>query len=428
VSFQELQRLAENGDLLPDDMVQAEGSAEWKRADTVPQLVFPVVQKNKQDPQVAAFLADLKRKAGTPWATYTFFAISLGVYGLMLAAGVDPFTPQTVQLLAWGADNGPLVFAGQWWRPVTSMFVHIGLIHVALNLWVLSDIGPLVERLYGNGRFAALYVLAGVIASAASLLWHPNMVSAGASGAIFGVFGGLLAFLVRRPGAIPTAVLKHFSRSTLAFVGYNLVFGFMMSSVIDNAAHIGGLIGGFLCGLGLAPRGRDDQETAPIQPAAIESAPPSPAPIDPAQLAPAPAASPAASPRGLFAVAAVVIVVLATFYVFAGSGSLGTRVAFGKSEVYYKAPVTEAEVQKLGRVLQELGYFGDQSAATVALQKQGSTYQLRFVVNPRAFTEPEAEAAFRALGGRFKRDVFNNQPIEIHLCDELLTTKKVIEV
>src|SRR5690606_40325500 len=95
------------------------------------------------------------------------------------------------------ANYGPHSLAGQWWRLVSCMFVHIGLLHLGVNLWALYAIGPLVERMLGHVGFVLLYFISGCLASFASVWFSPMVVSAGASGALFGLVGGLLGFLIR---------------------------------------------------------------------------------------------------------------------------------------------------------------------------------------------------------------------------------------
>ncbi|WP_406697855.1 rhomboid family intramembrane serine protease [Singulisphaera sp. Ch08] len=174
------------------------------------------------------------------------------VYVAMVAQGVEPFEPATKAMLDWGASFGPsVVFDGEAWRLFTSMFLHFGLIHLAMNLWCLLTTGPVVERFFGHLGFAAIYGLSGLGGAAASLFVHPTFVCAGASGAIFGVFGGLLGFLAIRHRDVPPAILQPMRSGTLAFLGYNVIFG-LSSSTIDMAAHLGGLATGFVVGLILA--------------------------------------------------------------------------------------------------------------------------------------------------------------------------------
>ncbi len=183
--------------------------------------------------------------------TPVLIGANLLVFVAMAFAGAGVLNPDPEVHVRWGSNFGPRTISGEWWRLGTSMFVHFGVIHVLLNMWVLYAYGALAERLYGSAHFLALYVLAGLTGSLASVWWNPEVNSAGASGAIFGVFGGLLAFLVQRKNRVPVSIMVEHRNSMLLFLGYNLLFGFVHPG-IDNAAHLGGLVGGFLLGLVLA--------------------------------------------------------------------------------------------------------------------------------------------------------------------------------
>lgn len=187
------------------------------------------------------------------WGTQAILAINVGVFGVMVFSGVHPFLPTTESLIAWGANYGPATLAGQWWRLLSCAFVHIGLLHVAFNMWALWSVGQMVERLVGNLGFLALYVISGLAGSTASVAWNPSVVSAGASGAVFGVFGALLGFILWQRDAVPPAVFRDLRNSTVACLAYNIFFGMSVKG-IDNAAHLGGLAAGFLCGLVLSQR------------------------------------------------------------------------------------------------------------------------------------------------------------------------------
>ena len=156
-------------------------------------------------------------------------------------------------LVKFGANFGPLILDGEIWRLFTSMFLHIGLAHLFFNSYALFIFGPEMERLYGPDRFIIIYVLAGLFGSLASFGSRgPEVFSAGASGAIFGVIGmNLVYFILHRK------TFGRFGRqrmmNTLLIIGINLVFGFTIPG-IDNLAHIGGLIAGAVIGYGLAPR------------------------------------------------------------------------------------------------------------------------------------------------------------------------------
>src|SRR5262245_2867217 len=174
-------------------------------------------------------------------------ALNLAVFVAMLANGVSIFSPQSDQLLRWGADYGLQTLNGQWWRLLSSVFVHIGALHLFLNMWCLWNLGRLAERMFGNWIFLALYLLSGLGGSLASVLWNPSVVSAGASGAVFGVAGGLVAFWYFGKIALPRSIIKRDFASILTFVGYNLTFGFATQRV-NNAAHLGGLLVGLALG------------------------------------------------------------------------------------------------------------------------------------------------------------------------------------
>ena len=185
--------------------------------------------------------------------TLAIVGICIVAYTLTVAAamGQQPGQPwpDNDVMLAWGADFGPsTLIDGEVWRIFTSLFLHWGLIHLLLNMFCLATAGPIVERLFGHVGFAGLYLLSGLGGSITSLCYHPTVISAGASGAIFGVFGVLLGFLLIRENEIPEAKLKPMATGALGFLGYNLVFG-LGAEGIDMAAHLGGLGVGLACGL-----------------------------------------------------------------------------------------------------------------------------------------------------------------------------------
>ena len=153
----------------------------------------------------------------------------------------------TFQLIDWGSNVGRLTLGGQWWRLFSSMFLHGSLLHLAFNMFALWQVGCLVERIFGSVRFSVLYLLAGLAGGIASVLWNPQVNSVGASGAIFGIIGGLLAFIRRENSGVPPTVVADLRGSILPFLLFNLAAGFLYPHT-DNAAHIGGLAGGWLAG------------------------------------------------------------------------------------------------------------------------------------------------------------------------------------
>lgn len=154
---------------------------------------------------------------------------------------------QAQQLVEWGSNYGRLTLKGEWWRLFTSMFLHGSIWHIGFNMLALWQVGQVTERIFGSARFAALYVLAGLSGSLASVLWNPHVNSVGASGAIFGIIGGLLAFLGRKDSGVPPTVVADLRGSMIPFLLFSLWMGFIYPHT-DNAAHIGGLVGGWLAG------------------------------------------------------------------------------------------------------------------------------------------------------------------------------------
>ena len=119
--------------------------------------------------------------AAVPAVMLSLVVINVAVFLLMVFTGVSPLAPRGEALISWGANYGPAVTHGQWWRLGTSMFVHIGVVHLLMNMYVLFAAGRIGERLFGSAGFAALYGLCGCAGSVTSLLWHPDSIGAGAS-------------------------------------------------------------------------------------------------------------------------------------------------------------------------------------------------------------------------------------------------------
>lgn len=201
--------------------------------------------------------APFQRVEVAPWArqgsssmvvTQAIFGINVAVFIAMTLAGVSMLdNPAGQDLVHWGANFGPLTVSGQWWRLLTCVFVHGGLLHIAFNMWCLWDLGRLAESVYGHWTFALVYLIAGLSASLASIIWNPVILSVGASGAIFGIAGALIASFYLGEFSLPKAAMTGMLRSVVVFVGYNLFFGAVIART-DNAAHVGGLLMGLLLG------------------------------------------------------------------------------------------------------------------------------------------------------------------------------------
>lgn len=178
-------------------------------------------------------------------------ALNLGVFVAFGASGGGFDKANAERLVAWGSNFGPLTAGGEWWRLFTAMFLHGGLVHLAVNMYTLYDVGRFTERLYGSFAFLILYVLSGLLGSAASLWWNPSVNSVGASGALFGVLGASLVFMLDRRNGVPMGVMKVHAISLSVFVVYGIANGLAQTN-IDNAAHLGGLLGGLLVGFALS--------------------------------------------------------------------------------------------------------------------------------------------------------------------------------
>jgi membrane associated rhomboid family serine protease/Flp pilus assembly protein TadD len=191
----------------------------------------------------------------TPWVrhqasiglTQVIFGINVAVFLGMALSGstIMEFSPQ--ETVRWGANYGPLTLLGEWWRLLTCVFVHGGIIHIAFNMWCLWNLGALAESLYGRWTYAAVYLICGVGSSLTSVAWHPGGASVGASGAIFGLAGALIAAFKLGEFSVPRSALTGTLRSLAMFVFYNLIFGAVIGTT-DNAAHIGGLVTGLILG------------------------------------------------------------------------------------------------------------------------------------------------------------------------------------
>jgi rhomboid protease GluP len=193
---------------------------------------------------------DWFKKGGIP-VTLGLIGLNIIIFIAMIATGTDFMSPKTDDLLAWGANFAPVTLNGASWRLFTSTFIHIGVVHLLMNMYALFYIGTLLEPLLGKIKFLGAYILAGILASVASLWWNNWVISAGASGAIFGMYGVFVALFIGK-------FLKISENAALftsigIFIFYNIVYGVGTDNNIDNAAHIGGFISGLLLGLAITP-------------------------------------------------------------------------------------------------------------------------------------------------------------------------------
>jgi rhomboid protease GluP len=217
-------------------------------------------------------------------ATYVLAGINCAVFVAMVLNGVGVFSPTAEQLMRWGANNaGSVLLSGEWWRIITAMFVHVGILHLATNMWCLWNLGLLAEPLMGSFGVVAAYVLTGAAGNLLSVLWNghnagsivqlaPGQVfeplayfspGAGASGAVFGIAGALIVLLKSPKLPVPPLELKKLRKSVIYFAVINLVIGLAISVnvvssrtgiSIDNSAHLGGVLCGLLFAMPMVPR------------------------------------------------------------------------------------------------------------------------------------------------------------------------------
>jgi membrane associated rhomboid family serine protease len=196
--------------------------------------------------------------------TMIFIGINVGVFVLMCLAGGFAVTSVDPEVLrGFGAKQNNLIAEQhEYWRLITSIFIHIGFIHLFLNNYALWIIGREIEQIYGSARFVVLYLLTGVIGSLGSYVFNPQATSAGASGAIFGLFGVMATFAFKYRREIPQTLSREIRRRVLPIIAINLVFGFSVR-IVDNAAHIGGLLSGVALALAV-PYMRPTERITPL--------------------------------------------------------------------------------------------------------------------------------------------------------------------
>lgn len=241
----------------------------------------------RPDPEYIPTPQRVVRRRRSFWATapatYVLVGINVAVFVLMLLRHVSGLSPTPEQLMQWGANNaGSVLVQGEWWRIVTAMFVHVGIIHLATNMWCLWNLGLLAEPLMSSFGVVAVYVLTGAAGNLLSVLWNGRHIAtilpqlpagmdaaayfppgAGASGAVFGIAGALIVLLKSSTLPVPPDELKRLRKSVIYFAAINLVIGLTISLdvvssrtgiSIDNSAHLGGVICGLLFAAPMVPR------------------------------------------------------------------------------------------------------------------------------------------------------------------------------
>ena len=193
-----------------------------------------------------------------PFGTYPATAIlvlsNILVFIVMVIYGLNIISPTPLELLEIGGNRRFEVMNGEYWRLFTAVFIHSGILHLFMNLIGLGLGCRLLEKVLGSSKLIVVYIICGIVASLVSIYWNENSVSIGASGAIFGLYGIILAFTVFK---IYPNHLRKFTWVLLGlYAGLSLLYGF--SGGIDNAAHIGGLVCGFLISLLLIHKDKEN--------------------------------------------------------------------------------------------------------------------------------------------------------------------------
>lgn len=252
-------------------------------ADSEPEILRP-------EPGYVPTPQPMVRRRRSFWATapatYVLVAINCAVFLAMVMRGVSAIGPTPDQLMRWGANNaGSVLINDQWWRILTAMFVHVGIIHLATNMWCLWNLGLLAEPLMGSFGVVAVYLLTGAAGNLLSVFWnglHYNVTAVaqqvphqafdplnyfppgvGASGAVFGIAGALIVLLKSPRLPVPPEELKRLRKSVIYFAAINLAIGLGISwdvissktgISIDNSAHLGGVLCGLLFATPMVPR------------------------------------------------------------------------------------------------------------------------------------------------------------------------------
>lgn len=349
---------------------------------------LPPTELPQHSDRLVEFQQKLSKLTPRVYMTPVLIGLSTLVFILMVASGTNVITPNIPDLLRWGANFGPKTISGEWWRLLTCMFLHIGIVHLLFNMWVLVTVGPLVERMVGNVGFLLLYLSAGLVGSLASLFWNPLLVSAGASGAIFGVYGALLGLLLLNRGSIPAQALVQLRNSGLGFLFYNLVFGLMQPN-IDSAAHLGGLIGGFLFGL---------VQSQPFTADAL----------------------PRRGFRNLcVGVLCVTLVSLGAVGVSArhpGIAEMFAKIQQGNIDAYYSNGATKQDAERLAAFLART--WAPKSMITVKITKGAEAFQFHMVIKQEFQNNEKLLKQLVFDGVRISHHVFDGAPVEVIVYDD----------
>lgn len=219
--------------------ITADTDFKEKGMDLFVKITNDIAKKNEEESMKAEDIFKKKK----PIVTIFLIALCIITFLAMYILGSGSY--DTYTLIKFGANYGPLVKIGEYYRLITSSFVHIGLLHLIFNMYALYIIGMQLESFLGKTKFLIVYLFSALTGSLMSIIFSSS-ISAGASGAIFGLFGSLLYFGYHYRVYLGSVIKSQI----IPLIAFNLIVGFMLSGV-DNAAHIGGLLGGFLMTMAL---------------------------------------------------------------------------------------------------------------------------------------------------------------------------------
>lgn len=179
-------------------------------------------------------------KAKTPWVTYTLLGLNILIFAALYIYSYISGVSYSQLLDTYGAKDNLRILNGEYWRFLTPIFLHADFAHILINSFSLFSLGRVVEKIYGNFKYGVVYLIAGIIGSIASFIFSVNF-GVGASGAIFGLVGALLYFGIENPAPFK----RYFGYNIIITLAINIFYG-LSNKHIDNFAHLGGLLGGFL--------------------------------------------------------------------------------------------------------------------------------------------------------------------------------------